>query len=121
MENILSADRDYQLWVLLQHVGDALLKARAKELSQYDISAIQARVLFIIKSIGDKATPSEISKWILREPHSVSSILTRMEKEGLVIKTKNLGKKKQVFVTLTEKGHQAYSRTIKNEAICGFR
>jgi len=116
MAERLLADPYYRLWVLFQHVSDTLLKAREKELSEYGISAIQARVLFVIKAIGNKATPTEISRWLLREPNTVSSLLTRMEKEGLVSKTKNTGKKKQVYVTLTEKGERAYDCSVKNQA-----
>ena len=117
MRNNLSADPDYDLWVLLSQSGSLMLRARNKELSQYDLTARQAAVLFIISAIGDKATPTDIAKWLLREPHSVSSILIRMEKEGLISKAKDLHKKSRRNVALTEKGKRALGQSSKRESI----
>ena len=86
----LSTDQDYNLWVLLHQAKDAVFKAREKELSQYGISAMEAAALFIIQAIGDKATPAEISRWIFREHHTVTALLSRMEKKGLITKVKDL-------------------------------
>ncbi len=110
-------DQDYSLWVLLHQARDVMFKAREKELRQYGISARKAAVLFIIQAIGDEATPAEIARWLLREPHSVSNILSRMEKEGLVSKTNDLPRKNLMRVTLTEKGRQAFHQSLKRESI----
>ena len=117
MKSNLSADLDYNLWVVLHQAKDAIFRARDKELSQYGITTMQAAALFIINAIGEEATPSEIARWLSREPHSVSGLLTRMEREGLVRTVKSLGKKNRVNVTLTEKGRQAYSESLKRESL----
>ena len=120
MKNHFSADKDYNLWVLLSQARVMLFRARDKELSQYGITARQAAVLFAIKALNateGKATPAEISRWLLREPHTVSRILSRMEKDGLVSKMKGSGKKRKVCITLTEEGEQAYRHTLKRESI----
>lgn len=117
MKDPLSADQDYLLWVSFNMTSDALLKARQKELNQYNISNRHAMALFVIQAIGDKATPAEISRWSFRESHSVSDLLNRMEKEGLVKKVKNLDRKNLVRVTLTEKGRQVYNKSVKRESI----
>jgi MarR family transcriptional regulator for hemolysin len=96
------------------------IRARNKELSQYGITSGQAAVLLIIKLIQTskgEATTSEISRWLLREPHSVSRILTRMQNEGLLNKNKGSGKKNELSVILTEKGEQAYKQSLKRESI----
>jgi DNA-binding MarR family transcriptional regulator len=59
-------------------------------------------------AIGENATPAEISRWLLREPHSVSGILERMEKNGLIKRVKDLERRNMIRVTFTEKGKQAY-------------
>jgi DNA-binding MarR family transcriptional regulator len=73
--------------------------------------------LLAIKSIGDKATPAEISRWLFREPHSVSALLNRMEKQELIRKVKDLERKNQVRVALTEKGHEAHYLSMKQVSI----
>ena len=73
--------------------------------------------LLIIRAIGDKVTPAEISRWLLREPHSVSEIISRMEKQGLLKKVRDLYRKNLVRIELTEKGSEAYNQAIKRDSI----
>jgi len=113
----LPVDQDYELWVLLAQVRETMFKARQKELQRYNISPRQSAVLFIINAIGDKVTPAEVSRWLLRESHSVSEILSRMEKQGLLRKVKNLDRKNLVGVELTEKGIEAYNQSLRRESI----
>jgi len=117
MKNISSVDKDYNLWVLLHQTTDAALRARQKELDQFDISVIEAAVLVVIQAIGEKATPAEISRRIFREPHSVSALLNRMEKRGLLKKTQDLDRKNMVRVSITEKGRQAYDKSTRRKSI----
>jgi len=117
MKNRLSVDEDYNLWVLLHQTTDAVLRARQKELDQYSISFIEVGVLVVIQAIGEKATPSEISRRIFREPHSVSALLNRMEKRGLLTKTQDLDRKNMVRVSITEKGRQAYDKSTRRKSI----
>ena len=102
-----SLNKNYGLWVLLNQARDSMHKAREKELAQYGISSSQAAVLFISNMIDAEVTPSEISRWLLKEPHTVSAIITRMEKQGLVKKIKGKGKNNSVQIALTkqEKRH----------------
>lgn len=113
-------DQDYSLWVLLNQVRDVVLKARQKELDQYNISATQAATLLVIEAIGPKATATEISRRLFRKPHSIAGAdgtLSRMEKKGLVMRLKDLDRKNLVRVVLTEKGRQAYYQSTKQESI----
>ena len=117
MTTPLLTDRDYELWVLLLQARDVLFNAREKELRQYGISAMEAAALFIIQAIGDGATPTEISRWMIRAPHTISALLDRMEKKGLVRKSKDLDRKNLVRVSLTEKGKEAYNNSARRELI----
>ena len=117
MRNPLFEDKDYTLWWLLFQAQDTLFKAREKELRQYGISPEEAAVLFIVRCLDNQAIPSEISRWLFRKPHTVSGILNRMEKKRLVSKTKDLPKKNQIRVSLTDKGEQACDQATKIESI----
>lgn len=111
METNVATDRDYQLWVLLEQACDATRKARDNELKEFGISRMQAAILFIVKAVKGPATPAEISRWLFREPHTVSGILERMEKQGLVRQVKDLERKNMIRVVITEKGDEAYQRS----------
>jgi DNA-binding MarR family transcriptional regulator len=121
--NYFSRDSYFKTWWLLHQARDSTFRVRSRELSQYNITTEQSAILFIVKILNDqkmKSTPGEISKWILREPHSVSKILTRMEKEDFINKIGGFGKKKnEVHITLTEKGDQAYKKSLKRESVRG--
>lgn len=117
MPQISEVNRDYNLWTLLHQVSDIIFSAREAELQQYGIPGMQAEVLFAIKTIGKDATPAQISRMLFRRPHSVSGILSRMEKAGLIKKTKDLKRKNLVRVTLTAKGEQAYKQALKRKSV----
>ena len=109
--------KDYLTWMLLLQTRDVLLRAREKELRQYGISAEQAWVLFILQAISYRPTPTDIALWMLRKPNTICSLLSRMERKGLVRKTKNSVRKNWVRVELTEKGQQAYYQATKMKSI----
>ena len=111
MKGHLSENPIYQLWVLLHQTRDVFHKVREKEVARYGITATQCAVLFIISSLGNKATPTMISRWLLREPHSISSILARMEKQGFIRKERNPENPAESLIILTDKGQQAYEKT----------
>jgi DNA-binding MarR family transcriptional regulator len=113
----ISTDKYYEICVLLHQVRDLMVKAREKELSRTGISNVQRSVLFNVQAIGDKATPAELSRWLFREPHSMSELLSRMEKAGLVKKVRYLGKKNLVRIELTKKGHKAYKASSRHRSI----
>jgi DNA-binding MarR family transcriptional regulator len=66
--------------------------------------------MFVIDSLGGKATPGKITNWIFREPHSVSSLLKAMEKKGLINRNKSKEGKNQIEVTLTPKGKAIFNK-----------
>lgn len=111
METNVSIDSDYRLWVLFEQVCNAMGRARENEVRKLGISMMQAAVLFIVKAIDGPATSAEISRWLFREPHTVSGLLERMEKQGLVRKVKDQGRKNMIMVAITEKGEEAYQRS----------
>lgn len=111
------ATEDYKLWVLLHQTKDAIHHNREKELALCGLSPIMAATLFIVQAIGDKATPAEIARWLFRQPHSVTGLLNRMVKEGLITKTKDLDKKNLVRISITEKGKTAYEQSRNHESI----
>jgi len=117
MKAFLPKDEDYAVWILLGQTREAIYKARQRELKQYNITPRQAAILFSIETLNNNATPAEISRRLLREPHTVSELLSRMERRGLVRRVKDLDRKNMVRIVLTEKGREAYSQSTKRDSI----
>ncbi len=117
MKKLPENDLDYELWWLILHTRRSMRRLREKELFQYEITPERAGVLYAIHVIGERATPAEISRFLLREPHSISNLINRMKAEGLVKKERDLDKKNLVRVALTDKGREAYKQTAKRDSI----
>ena len=78
---------------------------------------VEARALFVIQAIEDKATAAKISRWMLRRHHTVSALLKRMERKGLIMKTKDPDRKNTWVISITEKGQNAYQKSNIRESL----
>ncbi|MBI4284999.1 MAG: winged helix DNA-binding protein [Chloroflexi bacterium] len=117
LRTLTTEDELYDLWILLSRTRHAFYRARQKELAQYGISVREAGVLYVIDMLGQKATPTEIARWFIQEPHSVSELVSRMEKRDLVRKAKDLARRNLVRVELTDKGKEALRYSLKRETV----
>jgi DNA-binding MarR family transcriptional regulator len=106
----------YRLHAVFKQTFEAAYKSRQTELRKYGITPEQATALILVKTIGKKATPSEVSGWLFREPHSTLNLLRRMEKQGLVNMGPDSGNKHLIRISLTEKGDEAYYHAIKYDS-----
>lgn len=117
MRSSLATDQEFKLWLLLYRTREAIYKARQKELNEYGVTPRHAAVLRAVKIIGSKATPAEISRCLHVRPHAVSTMVSRMEKAGLVRKRKDLERKNLTRVVLTEKGKQLLQQSARRQSI----
>jgi DNA-binding MarR family transcriptional regulator len=113
-------DKNHEMWLLCNQVHDAMSKIRGEELNRIGVSRIQSEVLFIVKVMEGPVTPAKLSRWLLRKPHTVSELLVRMEKEGLIKRAKDLKRKNQIRVSLTKKGERIYLQSRDLKAIRGI-
>jgi DNA-binding MarR family transcriptional regulator len=108
------SDEDFMLWVLIAQTRDAILRARELEYARYGISNERRAVLTIIQNYGGRATPVDLARDLFRELHSVTEMLVRMERDGLVTRHKGTGRSK-VEVSLTGKGRDVFHQSFHNE------
>jgi DNA-binding MarR family transcriptional regulator len=108
---------DRVLWSVLRNVGHVMKRVRDRELSRYGLTTRQAGILRHVHVLGDKATPTAIARTTYREPTTVSAILTRMEKQGLVRRVKDRRKKNEVRICLTRKGEQCRKYAARRESV----
>jgi len=111
----IKADKDYTLLTQLLQVADIFVKIRERELLPQNLSATAAEILFLVDALGKDVTPAKLSRMTLREPHSTSGILMRMETHGLLKRTKNMERKNLIRITLTAKGEKVLSQAMKKE------
>jgi MarR family transcriptional regulator, organic hydroperoxide resistance regulator len=104
-------DEDLELFLLLNRVYYMLHRVRSEETLVFKILPPQVYILRIIQTLGKDATPTEISKYVYRVKSSVSDILSRMEKQGLITKNKESDKTKRVIIKMTDKGKKTLELT----------
>jgi DNA-binding MarR family transcriptional regulator len=104
-------DKKLDIWVLLENVNYTVRRGRERELSQFGFTLIQASVLRLLRQNPPGLSLTEIANSINREQNSVSSLISRMQKKGLVEKIKNT-KKSGIIIRITRKGRQQYSETL---------
>ncbi len=102
----MSADQVYLFWVLFQQAYSAMSRVREKELASLGITAHQATLLAVVLELGDSATPSRISKRMLRKSHTVTELINRAIKMNLLHKEPDTERKNGVKIVLTPKGNQ---------------
>jgi DNA-binding MarR family transcriptional regulator len=116
MKTKISSDETpefYRLSVLIKQIDNTIQKSRENELRKFGITPEQAAALICIRSLGEKATSAEISRWLFRDESSMLVLIRRMIKQGLIIKTANRNNKHLSKIELTSKGLSAYSGAIK--------
>lgn len=111
MENSWETDQEHTIWMLLYQTRDTMLRVRDGELSNRELTAVEAGALHVINVIGDKATPAMISKVILRQHHSVTALLKRMENKGLITRRRSSNRRNTWIISLSEKGKKAYEKS----------
>jgi DNA-binding MarR family transcriptional regulator len=111
------SDTNYRIFALTMQVRDCLLKVRTAELANYGISAIEALALFVIDDLGDGATPAEIARKMFREHNTVTALLNRMGKKGLVTREKDRARRNLWRTSLTEQGKDICHKVMKLESI----
>ena len=100
-----------RLWLLLPRVGDAMQRCFDLVFGKYGISNEQTRVLSLVKSQGPMR-PVDIAAFLERAPNSMSMLVDRMVKAGLVRRTRDRKDRRTVFVSLTDKGNEAIGPAI---------
>ena len=109
--NSKSENTVLRLWLLLPRVGDALDRCQDLVFSKYGITTEQWRVLACIKARGP-LRPVEIASLLERAPNSMSMLVDRMVKAGLVRRTRDRKDRRAVIVSLTNKGKEAVEPAV---------
>jgi DNA-binding MarR family transcriptional regulator len=100
-----------RLWLLFRQVGDAVSLCQDMVYSKYKLTTEQFGVLASIKARGP-LRPLDLAFILERSPNSMSMIVDRMVKAGLVRRTRDRKDRRAVFVSMTDKGRKAVEPAI---------
>jgi DNA-binding MarR family transcriptional regulator len=102
-----SANTVLRLWLLLHRVHDIVTLCEESILREYGLTPEQFAVLASIRSDGGSLRPVDLALVLERSPNSVSMLIDRMVKAGLVRRTRDRKDRRVVNVTLTGRGEKA--------------
>jgi DNA-binding MarR family transcriptional regulator len=96
-----------RLWLLLHRVRDVLVQCEDSVFSECGITLEQFTVLGQVKGQGGPMRIIDLARVLERGPNSVSTLVDRMVKAGLVKRTRGKVDRRVVRVSLTSKGENA--------------
>jgi DNA-binding MarR family transcriptional regulator len=96
-----------RLGILLHRVADLLRRCEDPIFAEYGITTEQYAVLVAVKYGGGPVRVTDLAQWLERTPNSVSMIVDRMVKVGLVKRARDRADRRVVYVTATSKGENA--------------
>jgi DNA-binding MarR family transcriptional regulator len=100
---------DKGAWVLLRQVYNLILKCEDQVFSEYELTTEQHTLLMAVKNISGPVRITDIGRWLDRSPNSVSMLVDRMVKAGLVKRVRDRKDRRTVFVSMTGKAEKVYA------------
>jgi DNA-binding MarR family transcriptional regulator len=91
----------YQTYTLLKQCEDRIIEEHGLTTEQYAI-------LVSISYLGEPARITDIAHWLERSTNSISMIVDRMVKVGLVKRTRSKADRRVVYVAFTSKAGNAF-------------
>ena len=95
-------------WLLLRQTYNLVLKCEDRTFSEYKLTTEQHTVLMAIKHIDAPVRVTDIARWLDRSVNSVSMIIDRMVKAGLVRRLRDLPDRREVRLTITSKAEKDF-------------
>jgi DNA-binding MarR family transcriptional regulator len=109
-------DTDINLLIMFDQSFSVLTTAIELELKHLRTTQAQVRILTMLSRENRPVTIEELSNWTFKEFNSVSTLINRMEKRGLIKKIKKNGDLK-TYIVPTEKGNVLYHMKVKEQSI----
>ena len=109
-----ATEANFSLWRMLDHARFMIARSREMELSKYDLTPEQSHVLDILRESEGSTTINQLVDITQRQHHSISTLIDRMTRQGLVSKKKAGVDKRKYEVLVTEKGKEMAEKMTRN-------
>jgi DNA-binding MarR family transcriptional regulator len=105
--NLESTELALRLWRQVYQTYTLLKKCEDQIFGEHGLTTEQYAVLVSIDYLGGSAKVTDIARWLERSTNSISMIVDRMVKAGLVRRARSTGDRREVRVTNISKGQDA--------------
>jgi DNA-binding MarR family transcriptional regulator len=99
-----------QAWHLSHQVLNSLVKCEEEVFAASSIYPQQFAVLMAIKDIPNPVTQKAVADWLDRNHNSISLILDRMVRDGLIERARDLNDRRAVRLVISPKGERIYQQ-----------
>jgi len=104
----------HKVMSLIYETSDLLFKCEDAVNAEFGLSQQQFMVLLTIEVLSNPLVKiSDVARRLKRNPNSISMIIDRMEKGGLVERVRDLQDRRSVHLLLTEKGKEKLHKSSK--------
>jgi DNA-binding MarR family transcriptional regulator len=110
--DVKSANLVLRLWFLMHRDVGLFRVCEDQAYGEKGLTMEQFTVLAAIRQIGAPANMVQIAKWIGRTPNTISMLVDRMVKAGLVRRTRDKKDRRIVNVTPTSKADDLFNLAI---------
>lgn len=104
---------EHRLWVLCHQTHNLVTKCEEKAFAAAGLTPQQFGVIMAIKNIKPPVTPTEVANWLDRSTNSVSMIVDRMEREGLVRRRRDMRDRRSLRLVITKKGEETFEQALE--------
>jgi len=93
-----------RLWFLIHRDCALFRRCEDQVYGEKGLTMEQYSMLVAIKYLDEPVRPTDLARWIGRSPNSVSMMIDRMMKAGLVTRERSRRDRRVVRLTITSKG-----------------
>jgi DNA-binding MarR family transcriptional regulator len=104
---------NFYLWGVLVRTNFAISRPRFMEITDGGLTPEKAKILYIIQINGGSIPQNKVSGITMRRQHSVSDLVNRMVREGLIKKIKH-SETRVYTIKMSKKGKERYHSLQKN-------
>jgi len=108
-EELTGKSADLKAWMLLHRTRDLAFYCEDRVFSEYGLTAEQYTTLAAMKYFDDPVRPTDIGGWVGHKVNTVSMMVDRMVNAGLINRMRDLPDRREVRVTITKKGEEAFA------------
>ncbi len=99
---------DKGVWVLLRQTHNLVSRCEDRVFNEHGITTERHGVLMAMKHIDGPVRPTDVARWLDLSTNSISMIIDRMVKAGLVRRVRDRKDRRTVFLTMTSKAEKVY-------------
>lgn len=107
--NYESRELDLRLWRELYQTYTLLKQCEDQIFEEHGLTTEQYAVLVTISYVGEPARVTDIARWLERSTNSISMIVDRMVKAGLITRRRDTRDRRVVYVSSTSKAKSMFA------------